>query len=490
MKKIIILVSILFVLSVSSLCIISVAIDSQNDTIAITENVIFGDKSIANGIKVISKATYDSHLFWETAYTIKEDPKPITKYTFSASEAHFVNSTKRYMFQLDTDIRYGCDFSIPAEEQEGLARVYKELYDSCEVGNSVSKTIYLKDVYEYYPIRLHIELPYVNWSNNDPENVWNDEPGGEKFVINKFREFFKIPVFDEHGIEISIRKDKDGVGVGIGSTPFGENFDYYLTTTSAYTEDTVFFTLNNKTRGNVYADFSLVPGGYGIYSFNYKPALLKASTGIDAYSLANVYPLEPELSVEHLSVSEDGKYLIMIGSKNNNTYFTVIDTLTMTKHKEIVIENKTIHNVKYIAEKMAQIASGDYYLNVNERSSVKESENFMMLVFSEEFAIIEITENGEYELVFIAKQPNYISDEYQYMDLTAEMVYDGTKLIVVDSLYPDGAYEHCGFYMAIYDNTGLIYYATYSSSLDINADNHDFSYNCYPLTGAYSIIIE
>ena len=75
------------------------------------------------------------------------------------------------------------------------------------------------------------------------------------------------------------------------------------------------------------------------------------------------------------------------------------------------------------------------------------------------------------------------------MDLTAEMVYDGTKLIVVDSLYPDGAYEHCGFYMAIYDNTGLIYYATYSSSLDTNADNHDFSYNCYPLTEAYSIII-
>ncbi len=487
MKKVIILVAVLFVLSISSLCIIAVTVDSQNDTVTVTENILYGDRSVAEGITVLSEAHYDNHLFWNTKYTIGENAEPQTEYKFYASEQYITDTANYYMFQVDTDIRYGCHFDIPAEEQVGLSRVYKELYDKCENGKKVEDTIYLKDVYEYYPLRLNIILPGVKWTNNDPENVHDDEPGGEKYVINVFRDFFRIPVFEEHKIDISISKMNNGISIGSGTADGSEEYIYYFYSVSAYTDDTVFFTVKNKTTNGHYADFSLVPGGYGIYSFNYKFDPLLSSTGINADSLANVYPLDQELDVEHLNISEDGKNLIVIGTKNGDTIFKVIDIATMTLKNEIVIEGKVTYNVKAVKESIAKMVSGDYF--VYETESVKESDNFMMLIFAEEFAIIRVTENGDYELAFIAKQPNYIDERFQYMDYYSEMVYDGEKLIIVNSLYPDDAYELCGYYMAIYDGTGLIYYATYSSSLDTNYDSRIYGYNCRPTNDAYTIIL-
>lgn len=488
MKKILILVTALFILSISTLCIVAITVDSQNNTVTITEDILFGDKSVAEGITVLSKAHYGQHLFWNTEYTIGENAEPETEYKFYSSEQYDTDLGASYFFQIDTDIRYGLDMQTPAEEQVGLARVYKELYDSCEIGEKVEKTVALKDIYEYYPLRLNIILPNVRWSNNDYESLYDDEPGSEKYVVNKFREFFRIPILDGHEVDISISRNKNGVSISSGSTSSSEAYDYYFSSVSAYTEDTVFFTIRNKTYKGNYADFSLVPGGYGIYSFKYRHGPLLAYTGIDADSLANVYPLDADLTVEHISISEDGKYLIMVGIKNDkDTVFTVIDIETMTKHDEIIIEDKIVYNVKEVAKKLAIIASGNYIPNENE--SVKITDDFIVLIFSEEFALIEISEDGDYELKFIAKQPNYIDEKFQYMDYYSEMVYDGEKLIIVNSLYPDGSPELCGYYMAIYDQSGLIYYTKYNSSLDVNNKNRIYDYNCHPKNDAYTIIL-
>ena len=55
MKKIFVLTLSLFILSVSSLILVSVEINSNNDTIEITEKVLLGNRDFAKGITVLSK---------------------------------------------------------------------------------------------------------------------------------------------------------------------------------------------------------------------------------------------------------------------------------------------------------------------------------------------------------------------------------------------------------------------------------------------------
>ncbi len=486
MKKIIVLIIILFLLSVSSLLIIGTAVDSQNDTITITEELLYGDKSIAEGITITSSTHYDNHLFWTTEYTAGKNPKTTTDYKFYASEPYQPRNNKYFIFEIDTDIRYGFDAEKPTEEQVGLSKIYKELYDSCELGQRAETTVALKDIYDYYPLRLNITIPNIRWTNNNYELLSNEEPGGEKYVVDKFREFFRIPILDKHEVHISVGKYHNGMSVGSGTVD--NAFDYYTSTISTHTDDEIFFTIRNKTYLNQYADFSLVPGGYGIYSFKYSHNPLISYTGIDADSLSNVYPLDPEMSVEYLDISADEKYMIMVGVKEDDTIFTVIDLETMTEYEKIVIENRTIHSVKTSMERYKLIASGDF-VDSTYNKTIKTSENFIILMFSEEFALIEISEEGAYELKFIAKQPKFIDENFHFMDYASEMVYDGEKLVIVNSFIPETGPELCSFYMAIYNAEGLKYYAQYNSSLDVNNQPRDHQYNCHPLPDGYTITL-
>jgi len=487
MKKIFVLTLSLFILSVSSLILVSVAINSNNDTIEITEKVLLGNRDFAKGITVLSKTHYGNQLYWNTEYTIGEGAKPETKYEFFQEVQTEKLVSRAYYFHIDTDIRYGCDFNTPAEEQVGLSRIYKELYDKCKAGERIVETIYLKDVYEYYPLRLKLSLPNVHWTNNDYENLYNDEIGEEKYVVNKFIEFFKIPVFEDHQTTIGIGKDVNGVSISSyeGNSP--EDYDFYFSSVSTHTEDTVFFTIINKNTRGQYADFSLVPGGYGIYSFKYQATPLLYGTGIDADSLNNVYPLDKDLRVTQLEISKNGKHLIMLGIKNNDTVLNVIDIETMSLLSEIIIENKTSSTIKYKEEIFAGIASGEIK---NESDTVKTTEDFIVIIFPEDFALIKTSEDGKYTLEFIAPKVNFVNKNYSPMDYGSKMVYDGGRFIIVDSLYSyELQTELCGYYVAIYNKTGLIYYAEYASSLDINNKAKQSSYNCRKTNKGYTILI-
>ncbi len=466
----------------------SMVINSDNDTVTITENILLGEKDIAKGISIVSHTHYKNQLFWDTEYTIGADSEPKTEYRFYHTEQSETRNAPNYYFQLNTDLRYGCDFNTPAELQYGLSRVYKEIYDKCEIGKEVNETIYLKDVYEYYPLRLEVYLPNVYWSGNDYENLFNDEPGEEKYVTDKFIDFFKIPVFEDHKIDIGISRDLNGgIGIHSGTANGSDEYNYFFYSSSTHTDDTVFFTIRNKTRGGQYADFSLVPGGYGIYSFKYYDSALLYETGIDADSLANVYPLDKEFQVEQMEISQNGKHLILIGIKDRDTILDVIDIETMTLVKEIVIENKTAYNFKFYEEPLIRAASGDY---THIRNNIKSEQNFIILIFAEDFALVETSDDGNYTLEFIAPQMNYVNDEYNFMDYSSKMLYDGDRFIIIDSLYSDELQtELCGYYVAIYNQTGLVYYAEYESSLDMNSRSNWFQYNCRTTNEGYSIFI-
>ena len=174
MKKIIAVVLLLSVLSVAAFCMIGGTVSEEKANVTINENIIYGDKSYANGVTVFTRAHYDEHLFWNTTYTIGETPKISTDYEFHYSPQYEYGERSYQALTLDVDFKYGVDTRTPAEECVGLQKAYRELYDELKPGEQGKKSIYLQNYYTYYPVRISIDLPGVLWQGNDYDRLGFD----------------------------------------------------------------------------------------------------------------------------------------------------------------------------------------------------------------------------------------------------------------------------------------------------------------------------
>lgn len=473
MKKIIALVLVLSLLSVGAFCMIGNTVNSQKDAVTIRENVLFGDKSYAFGANVLTEAHYDNHLFWNTDYTIGEEPICKTKYDFSYNE-RMQSGVKRYNgLMLDIGLKYGYDLKTPVEELKGLAKAYRELYDETPMGSTGKKTIYLQDYYTYYPVHIAVELPGVIWQGNDYEYLSPEQQKDEHEVWTKFIEFFKIPIPDDLGpIEINITKEQNRAGTG--SSQSATYVDYYFNLSYAYTDNQCFFSINNRMSGKSgvtsFVDTSLIPGGYGIYSFKYMNVRNDANTksnmtiyqngyetGVDEDSLAMVYPLEKETIIKDMTTSEDYTKLYLFTLENDASYLTEIDIATMTevqKHK---------------------ICAGSY-------DQVWSRQDFFLMKVSDHFILLAKNDEGSYEIKFNEKMQDKVNEEFAFVRTSATMDYDGNKLIIVDTLYEETyrTLDLCGFYTAVYNSDGLVYYGEYESSLSLTPDTGRYYANCLP----------
>lgn len=475
MKKIIALVLLLALLSAGAFCMIGNAVSAEKANVTIKENILYGDRSYAEGVTVFTRAHYDRHLFWNTAYTVGKNPKCDTAFTFHYSEFYENEKPHPEALSLEVDLKYGFDTTVPAESSVGLQKAYRELFDATAPGTKGTKTVYLQNYYTYYPIRVTIALPGTLWQGNDYEKLTFEEYRNERAVWDKFNEFFKIPIpKDLPGFEISVTKDAQGKRVGIGANSMEK--ELLLAPVSTYTSDRCFFSIGNRYLGREgdteYADTGLIPGGYGIYSFHFKqvrnPDNTHGSTtifhsgyetGVEEDTLATVYPLDSEVTVKHLSVSDDESKLLVFTLEKDSTYLTVIDIATMTELQKL------------------RITDDDSYI-------ISEYENFIALNGFESLSVIEIGADGQYRLAFTVPKQTDINKSAQILSDQTQMAFDGDRLVMIYYLYEPryGAVEICGFSMAIYDQTGLVYYAEYKSSLSVNTSTTDYSFNCLPLS--------
>ena len=473
MKKVLALVAVLLIASVGIFCAVGAAVNKDKDTVVITENILYGDKSAAEGITIKNQSRYDRHLFWDTTYTIGEPAKCDTEFWFSAVELRRNNPRNHMEIALNIDIAYGCDFNTPAEEQPGIERAYKELYDAAKPGEELKRIIRLKDYYEYYPIGIEIDLPDTYWHGFAHENLnWTEEHNDYKYAWNAFNEFFKIPVPEDMIMEISISKGyNSNQATGIGSS-FVDKDSYYMSTVSTYSDDKCFFTINNRTNDGKFVDTSLIPGGYGIYAFSYGgEAKKKYKTGIDADSLKMVYKLDEEAVVEHLSMNTERTKLLLFTNDGKELVFTVIDVATMTALQKLSLGAGDLYEIReYGAE--------------HELYEGREFGSFIVLYLrGNKICLLVVNKEGEYEQKFTVDtaEVKVVNSELAYWKYPS-INYDGKRLVVVDYLFV-GPYHNipsCGYNVAIYEESGLTYYAEYDSSLSVHPNLEWYEKNCLP----------
>ena len=97
--------------------------------------------------------------------------------------------------------------------------------------------------------------------------------------------------------------------------------------------------------------------------------------------------------------------------------------------------------------------------------------------------MIEKQEDGLCRLAFTVSRMKEVNDSNYQKGVATTMSFHNAKLVIVDRTGDKtyGSLETCGFTVAIYNSTGLVYYAEYESSLSATTNPTDYAFNCLPI---------
>lgn len=489
MKKSLLLFVVLLLVVISGTVTANALLLEQKDAVVITENVLYGDKSVVDGVTVVRNTKYHNHIHWNTTYQIGEVPKCHTDYDFSASGALTDHRDRSYGIDVYANHTRNIDRIEENAELYGLELAYKELLDETEPGTRTDKIISLADYQKYYMVDLEFDLPGLMMSTRfmDADEIRNSlkkdnlnessRANLEKNlkIIETFHEIIKIPVLDNHIYRIAVEKDLEGRlcswgysslngggstnGMDMRDDELPEDIDgFYFGMSSAMTEDTCYFTFNTRTNKDNIVDTSHMPQGYGIYAFTFDAD--NGEIAID--DMKNVCPLNPEVYVLDMKLDKQQENLLIFTEEDGTRALTVVDRNTMGVKQQFTYATEAEEHHTYIYD------------------------DFMVVRYAwEKFVVLTRESDGTYHQEISINSEPYeeivLSNLYGHGDMYFD--WNGEILLMSDSLIEDDDYyygQNCGFYLAAFDKEGLRYYGEYGSSLNTAREYIDYYFNCMP----------
>ena len=460
MKRTLLLV-LLLVISLGTVSVFASSIYKEHDNVTFKETVLYGDRSIANGLKVELNTHHASLLFWNTTSEFEGDVNSSTDY-------HFYSTRQDYTFpEYVAGISMHCNpdgtFFLEEENPTGLSAAYQEVFDSLAPGQEIEKTIYLKDYMDYYNFELSFDFPNCHQYGNTSELdiATSDEIKQDPVLkaLHDIKEYFKIPVLDTETYTISIGKHTNGniASSGGGNT---DSERFYMQTFSIVTDDTCFFTFKpHTTEGNL-VDLSDLPEGYGLYALPFERVSddiqFDLST-VKTDQISMVYPLDPNVQITDMTLDETNSRIFLYTEDQEQLWLTVLDIATMSTVQKFALCNTT-----------------DSWQNVYNYTD-------FIAVFNsnpEEITLFSLNETNEYELEFrCAFKPEGLENSYCY---PSELAYDGKRLACSSTLrnYTYGNKNYCDYFITVYDSDGLQYWVEFENSLDSGLDQDWYDYPC------------
>lgn len=461
MKKSALLTALLLALSVAGIFMAHRAVNRAKDAVVLTGTALFGEPEKARGLTVALGTTVDHHLFWDTRLSMGEKPETATAFKFypQRQEETYEPRYGGVYFELYTDFNGSSTGAIDDSEENlyGMDVVYRAVTGRTGAGQEHSEIIRLGDYFEFYPLNVTLDLP-VSWQ--DPNGRYQElgrRPWGNRDeYFDALSAFFRIPVEADHKIEVHVRKNAAGQvnGWGMGSMGGGVS----LWTQSALTDMGCYFTFNNRADDGGLVDTSHIPGGYGIYFLPYKTE--GEHWVADPDGLSMVYPLNPQGEVLKLYADAGQKRLLLLTREDGDCVLTVIEIDTM----------ETLQRLTVLEDIGDQWFTNIYF----------ENDLLVPILGDNRFAVVWSQGGGDFEIQFLAEYVNPDEDTH-YLKYDAVMAWDGRRLaLATETAEPDFMQSGCGFYLALYDKTGLTYAAFFDSSLDA-ATALDYQYRCRPL---------
>jgi len=464
MRKALIVMALLFALGAGGTAAVFARVNEQRDQVVLTERILFGDVSRAEGLSVTAKSHMDGHLHWATTRIIGAQPETKTDFRFTAGEEREYNfdyepEGLRVLNLHDRAHRSGeWREGENGEGLIGLDLAYWELFQQAQPGEENKETIiHIRDYYDYYPIEVSVQL--FNYEFNSGSDAYylahNDAMENEmRRLTQALQDYLKIPVLQTETVYISVDKREDGQmgGYGFGS---GDGDHFWMQTYNALTEDGCYFILSNRSADGVIMDFDRIPGGYGIHKIPYELNSDHNVERVDVEGISMVYPLAEDSQILWFTPEADRDRLLLLTLEEERDYvLRVIDCADMSTVQEILLasgEERGIHS--YVCR-----------------------DGYLVLRRADNGLVVLEERDGLYETVIDIP----LTEEEQITYGVGVTLWDGEKLaMAVGNQYEDRQNgDMCCFSAAVYDSTGAIFGAKYTGSLDTKNYDYYHSLSC------------
>lgn len=427
MRRYFVLLLALLVLCVSGLVYADVCLVDQRDRVELKQNVVYGDEKYAEGVTVNSRVQLKHQLFWETTHQLGQEKKLETEYSFSSSRLYEHGVQERSFFEMFNDTDIGLE-------------VYERFFGEIAPGESREKVIKLSELYEFYPMYFDVEFNGLRFFRFG-DSIYDE---GSEQLYTLLNDFFRIPVLENDYISIHLERSNSGNDYSYG---WGSNYEESWDSYSIYTQhvalqNTMYFTVNNRSDDNVIMDFSNVPGGYGIYAFKYDPA-------DGSMELEMVYSLPEDEQVSYFTLDARGNFALVTVSEEG-IMLTVIDPDSMETLQKLEIsrgEGETVYTL------------------------FPDDDFWVFELIDNRIALLTLDEDGVYSHEFTVELDPvggmiYLSGR-EAMDWNGERLalawYRTPGEMLYNSYVPD-------YYVAVYDSSGMLFFGEYDSSLSSRAE--------------------
>ena len=463
---------------------LSTGVQQGEEQVTITPEVFYGDPSLVEGMEVQTRLQYSGTIQWTTDFVLgQEENAQTTVEHLNGYGSEAQNDVARLALEQDFRVRTMLDgYSIDVERDRTLIygdrfspqadwlstrfnAILEDVQQQCKPGGSTVKTVWLEEYFDYYP--LLVNLPTLNMY----PAIWQD---GQAYmpkssqewaylVSQKLQGYFRIPVVKDDRVTVLL--EKDGLG-NLSSITFNAwaNAPVGGGHCSEVTEAGIYFTM--KMPADQY-DYSLVPGGYGLY---FIPTIVKDDVlCLKLDELATVMSLEADQSVGSLWSSDDGKTLIMkrqVGE--TGIVFDIVDTAS----RQVI---QTIG--------CGETPEWDAYAeDIYRVNKLMLRDDYMVIELPDSTLLVyEQQTDGTYRFCFDTDPDQYWSMLHEWNDDVYVFWYDavgidfnGEYLAVSYFMRGEDGFHSCDIYVAVFGEEGLAYYGVYRNSLSVGNEMDEY----------------
>lgn len=288
-------------------------ISGEKENMAITEQVLYGDRAAAKGWSfAVSTECCNNRLLWDTAYTIGSGQGAQTEFTFVPGQAEYeVPETEELWLYPSTDFGMSSTGKIELRDEDlyGFAKLFQAVADRTKKGERHTETVRVADYYAFYPLELEMQFPAYKGTQ-----LWGNMSEASRLMTD----FFRIPVAPEHKVEVTIEKNTLGEVTSLSS-----------------------WSVEGMKEITVYGVFAkegcyLLYEGKGLCLLPFREK--EDGTEICYPEISVIYKLPAERKALALKWDAEQRNLLLITEKEGQLILSVLEKDTMTVLQELTVE--------------------------------------------------------------------------------------------------------------------------------------------------------
>ena len=424
------------------------AISNMQNDVTFTETVHLGDPAVLDGRRASFALRCGEHMLWETEYHFGPQDSHRTEFSFSQEEIPEADLQTSQVLSVYQHSGWGMSTNGSISvDGSGYADLFKTVIAMTAPGEKTEMNLKLNDFAEYHALNFELDYTsdlYVCREYVDPfGSVTGSDWDCASECYEAFCSLFRFPVQEDYIVTVSAQRNVAG---GIISLDFGCDADLQVQIIGSATDDGVYCVPVYRTRWGVP---EAIPGdhaqGMGIYFIPWKVVSGENRSGgqqvvtLDVEKAKNIYPLPDTAVVFNLMADPQTGHLWMLSLEKGQYVLTKADPaqgqiLARLELMELDPDTAWTHAEWFIRGDLILVLSNDQLALVTDGASPRV-----------EF-IIPYRQVADGMSCFTAE--------------TGAMLYEDGLLYLADHPYYDGTLQ-----VMVFNNSGPVYWGTYTSSL-------------------------